>query len=85
MNGLTDARLALLVRECELAESASSVVGNSVSSRNATPAGMSRWALYRHRSQSRRALLELTDAQLRDIGLDFQQARTEGMKPFWRE
>jgi uncharacterized protein YjiS (DUF1127 family) len=46
---------------------------------------MSRWALYRHRAHSRRALLELTDAQLRDIGLDFQQARTEGMKPFWRE
>jgi uncharacterized protein YjiS (DUF1127 family) len=85
MNGLTDARLALLSRECELAESASRVAGNSVSNKNAAPAGMSRWALYRHRVHSRRALLELTDAQLRDIGLDFQQARAEGMKPFWRE
>ena len=84
MNGLTDARLALLSRECELAESASSVVGNSVPNKSA-PAGMSRWALYRHRARSRRALLELTDAQLRDIGLDFHQARSEGMKPFWRE
>ncbi len=84
MNGLTDARLALLSRECELAESASSVGGNSVPNKSA-PAGMSRWALYRHRARSRRALLELTDAQLRDIGLDFQQARSEGMKPFWRE
>lgn len=85
MNGLTDARLALLSRECELAESATGVAGNSVSNKNTTPAGMSRWALYWHRARSRRALLELTDTQLRDIGLDFQQARSEGMKPFWRE
>lgn len=85
MNGLTDARLALLSRECELAESASSMTGDSLPKKSATPADMSRWALYRHRARSRRALLELTDAQLRDIGLDFQQARSEGMKPFWRE
>lgn len=45
---------------------------------------MGRWALYRHRWASRRTLLELTDDQLRDIGLDFQQARVEAMKPFWR-
>ncbi|KPC25348.1 Uncharacterized protein ABJ99_2496 [Pseudomonas syringae pv. cilantro] len=45
---------------------------------------MSRWALYRHRWTSRRTLLDLTDDQLRDIGLDFQQARAEAMKPFWR-
>lgn len=44
-----------------------------------------RWALYRHRWTSRRALLELTDDELRDIGLDYSQARREAAKPFWRD
>ncbi|KQQ53792.1 hypothetical protein ASF84_18475 [Pseudomonas sp. Leaf127] len=44
-----------------------------------------RWALYRHRWVSRRALLNLTDDELRDIGLDYSQARAEATKPFWRE
>ena len=29
-------------------------------------------------------LLELTAEQLRDIGLTAEQARQEGLKPFWR-
>lgn len=35
------------------------------------------------RRRSRIDLLELTDGQLRDIGLTPRQARREGMKPFW--
>jgi uncharacterized protein YjiS (DUF1127 family) len=77
MNGLMDARLELLSRDDHDAV--------MVKIRTSAPAGMSRWALYRHRIHSRRALLELTDGQLRDIGLDFRQARAEAMKPFWRE
>lgn len=37
------------------------------------------------RHQTRRALLQLSDEQLADIGLSREQARHEGGKPFWRE
>jgi uncharacterized protein YjiS (DUF1127 family) len=37
-----------------------------------------------HHLRTRPALLELDEDQLRDIGLDAQQARREGLKPFWR-
>ncbi|MBX2808038.1 MAG: DUF1127 domain-containing protein [Cellvibrionaceae bacterium] len=40
--------------------------------------------LYRQRYRTRRQLLELSARQLDDIGLDLQQARAEGNKPFWR-
>lgn len=43
-----------------------------------------RWALYRHRWTTRRALRGLTDDELLDIGLSVQQARIEAGKPFWR-
>ena len=39
------------------------------------------WA-FRHRQ--RRALMELDDHILRDIGLDRWQAEHEGNKPFWQ-
>ena len=39
--------------------------------------------LYDRQSQ-RRALLELDDRMLADIGLSREQAQTEGRKPFWR-
>ncbi|QCI15592.1 DUF1127 domain-containing protein [Pseudomonas putida] len=32
-----------------------------------------------------RALLELSDDALCDIGLSKEQARTEGRKPFWKD
>ena len=48
------------------------------------PAGLGRWGLMAHRWHSRRALLQLTPDQLRDIGLSAAQARAEGLKPFWR-
>jgi uncharacterized protein YjiS (DUF1127 family) len=37
-----------------------------------------------HRRRQRRALLELDDARLADIGLSRQQAEQEGRKPFWK-
>ena len=36
------------------------------------------------RSESRRTLAELTDYQLRDIGLFRSQALAESEKPFWK-
>jgi uncharacterized protein YjiS (DUF1127 family) len=33
---------------------------------------------------TRKTLLELTPEQLRDVGLSAEQARREGLKPFWR-
>lgn len=89
MNGLSDVRLALYSHELEehrpVAVRSKNIESEQAEpDRSATPSGMSRWALYRHRQVSRRVLLGLTDAELRDIGLDFRQARIEAMKPFWR-
>jgi uncharacterized protein YjiS (DUF1127 family) len=38
----------------------------------------------RDRQSQRRALLELDDHSLSDIGVSRRQAREEGRKPFWR-
>lgn len=35
------------------------------------------------RRRSRRALLELSDAQLKDIGISRADAVREGLRPFW--
>lgn len=48
------------------------------------PAGLSYWALWRHRWATRRQLLELTAAELADVGLSAAQQREEGLKAFWR-
>lgn len=77
MNGLSDARL--LLRTEELLEEP-----KLRSSATCAPAGLGRWALMLHHLRTRPALLELDEDQLRDIGLDAQQARREGLKPFWR-
>ena len=42
------------------------------------------WALFWHRMHTRKTLLGLTPEQLRDVGLSAEQARREGVKPFWR-
>lgn len=80
MNGLSDVRLTLQSQELE--------AGQEKALRNAmprnAPTGLSRWGLFWHRVHTRKALLELTPEQLRDIGLTRQQARAEGLKPFWR-
>ena len=70
MNGLGDARLTLETNE-------------PASSRPAPVADESRWLLFWRRLGTRRALLRLTDAQLRDIGLTQAEANREALRPFW--
>ena len=77
MNGFSDVRLALYSQE--LSEGQAVVVKTTC-----TPT-LSRWALYGHRWTSRKMLLNLTADELQDIGVTPGQARTEGLKPFWRE
>nr|WP_314494529.1 DUF1127 domain-containing protein [uncultured Pseudomonas sp.] len=36
------------------------------------------------RWRTRQALLTLTEAELRDVGLSLQQAQAEAAKPFWK-
>ncbi|MGY2289891.1 DUF1127 domain-containing protein [Pseudomonas sp. SDO528_S397] len=74
MNGLSDVRRGLRHQE-----------------RTAEPGrgryalcGLSRWRLFWLRRHTRKALLDMTPEQLRDIGLSAEQALREGMKPFWR-
>lgn len=80
MNGMSDVRLVLhsqeLVIEHERVVTASSARGYA-------PA-LGRMALFWHRLRTRKILLELTPEQLRDVGLSPDQAREEGIKPFWR-
>jgi uncharacterized protein YjiS (DUF1127 family) len=77
MSGISDVRLTLygseLVREHE--------AGLRINA----PEGLGVWGLFQHRRATRRALLKLNDEQLQDIGLSREQARHEGLKPFWRE
>lgn len=40
-------------------------------------------ALWAHRAGTRRALREMEDWQLRDIGLSAAEAQREARKPFW--
>ncbi|MGZ0784893.1 DUF1127 domain-containing protein [Pseudomonas sp. TKO26] len=79
MNGLSDVRLSLRGQELEAEhEWSAATLPRSV------PPGLSTWGLYWHRLRTRKALLELTATQLRDVGLSPEQARAEGLKPFWR-
>jgi len=80
MNGLSDVRLTL--HSQELAAGQEKELRDAML-RNA-PSGLSRWGLFWHRLHTRRALLDLTTEQLRDIGLSREQARAEALKPFWR-
>jgi len=80
MNGLSDVRLTLRSQELEIGQKDNA---RFAPLRNA-PSGLSRWDLFWHRLHTRKALLALTPAQLKDIGLTREQAREEGLKPFWR-
>ncbi|MBS4081429.1 MULTISPECIES: DUF1127 domain-containing protein [Pseudomonas] len=80
MNGLSDVRLTL--HSQELAAGQKERARNEIM-RNA-PSGLSRWGLMWHRLHTRRALLNLTADQLKDIGLTREQAQEEGLKPFWQ-
>jgi len=77
MSGISDVRLTLYAQELAREQ--------DITARVNAPKGLSLWGLFQHRRATRRALLTLTDEQLRDIGLSFEQARREGLKPFWRE
>jgi len=76
MSGISDVRLQLMAKELEAGQQTKVF---------SAPAGLGRWGLMMHRWHTRRALLELTDDQLRDVGLTREQARIEGSKPFWRD
>lgn len=76
MNGLSDVRLKLHGLELE---------GEQRPQLTNAPAGMGRWELMLHRWRTRRQLLELTPAQLKDIGLSAADAQQEGLKPFWKD
>jgi len=80
MNGLSDVRLTLHSQELVRGQDNGA---RDVQMRNA-PSGLSRWGLFWHRLHTRKALLALTPEQLRDVGLTREQAREEGLKPFWR-
>ncbi|WP_339490458.1 DUF1127 domain-containing protein [Pseudomonas rhizophila] len=80
MNGLSDVRLTL--HSQELAAGQEKELRNAML--HSAPSDLSRWALFWRRLHTRKALLELTPEQLRDIGLSREQAREEGLKPFWR-
>lgn len=80
MNGLSDVRLALHSQELAAARNTGARAG---ALRNA-PLGLGRWGLLWHRLNTRKALLELSAEQLRDVGLSREQAREEVLKPFWR-
>lgn len=71
MNGMSGIRLILR------SEQATSI-------QMSCPPNLSRWGVLHHRWITRKALLELSADQLRDIGITRQQARAEGLKPFWR-
>lgn len=77
MNGLSDVRLALYSQEL--------VDGQvrPITANGASNLGM--WTLFQRRRLTRRALLNLNADQLKDIGLTSEQARAEGIKPFWRK
>lgn len=77
MSGMSDVRLTLYAQEL--------VKEQAVTVRVNAPDGLSLWGLFQHRRATRRALLNLTHDQLRDIGLSHEQARHEGIKPFWKE
>lgn len=74
MNGMSDVRLMLHSQELQAGQE-----------RAKAPRDISRWSLFWHRRYTRKALLRLTGEQLRDVGLTAEQARQEGMKPFWRD
>ncbi len=80
MNGLSDVRLSLRSQELE-AEQEQAMAARLPRS---APAGLSTLGLYWHRLRTRKALLDLTAEQLRDVGLSREEARAEGLKPFWR-
>lgn len=75
MTGMSDVRLTLYQQE---------LLG--LPEARVIPSGPreSRWQQFWRRLRTRKQLLELSDEQLRDIGISREQARLEAMRPFWR-
>ena len=80
MNGLSDVRLTLHSQELTAGQRDGA---RHAPMRNA-PSHLSRWGLFWQRLHTRKAVLALTAEQLKDVGLTREQAREEGLKPFWR-
>ncbi|MDY7562718.1 DUF1127 domain-containing protein [Pseudomonas sp. 10B1] len=76
MNGMSDVRLMLRGQELQ--------AGQKPSINMCCSPASSRWGVFRHRWLTRKVLLELDADRLLDIGLTRDQARAEGLKPFWR-
>lgn len=80
MNGLSDARLTMQSGELQQEAAGGHLY---VQAGAAKPAGC-RWNAFWLRLTTRRALLRLTDEQLKDIGLSREQAQREALLPFWK-
>ncbi|PTQ68848.1 DUF1127 domain-containing protein [Pseudomonas sp. GV071] len=80
MNGLSDVRLTLGQQELVGKPTVAKAVANRPTVRKAP---MSRWAAFWRRLTTRRALLNLTDVQLTDIGITRAEANHEALRPFW--
>jgi len=79
MNGLSDVRLTVKAEELQEDARGGHMYGRS--SKGATLVEC--WQLFCRRLSTRRALLELSDEQLKDVGLTREQARREALRPFW--
>lgn len=80
MNGLSDTGLTLRQQEL-LSDGQPRLVDARP---QAGAAETSRWQRWWRRLSTRRALLELDAAQLKDIGITREQALAEALRPFWK-
>jgi uncharacterized protein YjiS (DUF1127 family) len=80
MNGLSDTRLTL--RQQELSSDGQPRLLDARP--HASEPEASRWQRWWRRLSTRRALLELDAAQLKDIGITREQALEEALRPFWK-
>jgi len=78
MNGLSDVRLTMKSGEQQ------SAGGHLYAQKDAAKPAVRRWNTFWQRLITRRALLRLTDEQLKDIGLSRGQALREAQLPFWK-
>lgn len=79
MNGLSDVRLTVGAQELQLQARGGQL--DAETGAQMTLGG--RWRLFCRRLHTRRALLDLSDEQLKDVGLSAEQARHEALRPFW--
>ncbi|WP_415754195.1 DUF1127 domain-containing protein [Pseudomonas leptonychotis] len=79
MSGLSDVRLVLKPEALRQGAVAEHLYGQKDKSTSA----VGRWRLFCRRLATRRALLTLSDEQLKDVGLSRAQAQREALCPFW--